>query len=237
MRKVAVIMGSTSDLPVAEKAIQTLKEYGIETEVRVLSAHRCPNEAREFAASARESGFSCIIALAGMAAHLAGAMAANTTLPVIGVPCSGTKLDGMDALLSTVQMPSGIPVASRRYRRGEKRRHPCRPDHGCERRGLAHKLQAARDEGTAAVLKADEETSSATKTEKPSIHINQQKYKIKRRTVIMEKRKNSSTKARPRRFTPPKIPTSSSFPTRTTPPPLTAQRRVPSSARASSTTR
>ena len=96
MRKVAVIMGSTSDLPVAEKAIQTLKEYGIETEVRVLSAHRCPNEAREFAASARESGFSCIIALAGMAAHLAGAMAANTTLPVIGVPCSGAKLDGMD---------------------------------------------------------------------------------------------------------------------------------------------
>ena len=112
MRKVAVIMGSTSDLPVAEKAIQTLKEYGIETEVRVLSAHRCPNEAREFAASARESGFSCIIALAGMAAHLAGAMAANTTLPVIGVPCSGAKLDGMDALLSTVQMPTGIPVAT-----------------------------------------------------------------------------------------------------------------------------
>ena len=112
MRKVAVIMGSTSDLPVAEKAIQVLKEYEIETEVRVLSAHRCPNEAREFAASARESGFSCIIALAGMAAHLAGAMAANTTLPVIGVPCSGAKLDGMDALLSTVQMPPGIPVAT-----------------------------------------------------------------------------------------------------------------------------
>ena len=112
MRKVAVIMGSTSDLPVAEKTIQTLKEYGIETEVRVLSAHRCPNEAREFAASARESGFSCIIALAGMAAHLAGAMAANTTHPVIGVPCSSAKLDGMDALLSTVQMPSGIPVAT-----------------------------------------------------------------------------------------------------------------------------
>ena len=112
MRKVAVIMGSTSDLPVAEKAIQVLKEYEIETAVRVLSAHRCPNEAREFASSARESGFSCIIALAGMAAHLAGAMAANTTLPVIGVPCSGAKLDGMDALLSTVQMPSGIPVAT-----------------------------------------------------------------------------------------------------------------------------
>ena len=112
MRKVAVIMGSTSDLPVAEKAIQVLKEYEIETEVRVLSAHRCPNEAREFASSARESGFSCIIALAGMAAHLAGAMAANTTLPVIGIPCKGANFDGMDALLATVQMPSGIPVAT-----------------------------------------------------------------------------------------------------------------------------
>ena len=112
MRKVAVIMGSTSDLPVAEKAIQTLKEYGIETEVRVLSAHRCPNEAREFAASARESGFSCLIAAAGMAAHLAGALAANCTLPVIGIPCGGGAFSGMDALLATVQMPSGIPVAT-----------------------------------------------------------------------------------------------------------------------------
>ena len=112
MRKVAVIMGSTSDLPVAEKAIQTLKEYGIETEVRVLSAHRCPNEAREFAASARESGFSCIIALAGMAAHLAGAMAANTTLPVIGLPVKTDMMGGLDSLLSIVQMPSGIPVAA-----------------------------------------------------------------------------------------------------------------------------
>ena len=112
MRKVAVIMGSTSDLPVAEKAIQTLKEYGIETEVRVLSAHRCPNEAREFAASARESGFSCIIALAGMAAHLAGAVAARTVRPVIGIPIGGATLAGMDALFSTVQMPPGFPVAT-----------------------------------------------------------------------------------------------------------------------------
>ena len=112
MRKVAIVMGSKSDLPVAEKAVGVLRDYGIEMEVRVLSAHRCPNEARDFAVSARESGFSCILAFAGMAAHLAGAMAANTTLPVIGVPCSGAKLDGMDALLSTVQMPSGIPVAT-----------------------------------------------------------------------------------------------------------------------------
>ena len=112
MRKVAIVMGSKSDLPVAEKAVGVLRDYGVQMEVRVLSAHRCPNEAREFAASAREGGFSVILAFAGMAAHLAGAMAANTTLPVIGVPCSGTKLDGMDALLSTVQMPSGIPVAT-----------------------------------------------------------------------------------------------------------------------------
>ena len=112
MRKVAIVMGSKSDLPVAEKAVGVLRDYGVQMEVRVLSAHRCPNEARKFAASAREGGFSVILAFAGMAAHLAGAMAANTTLPVIGVPCSGTKLDGVDALLSTVQMPSGIPVAT-----------------------------------------------------------------------------------------------------------------------------
>jgi len=112
MGKVAVVMGSRSDLPVVEKAIGVLREYGVETQVRVLSAHRCPNEAREFAASARASGFSVLIAAAGMAAHLAGALAANTTLPVIGIPCRSANLDGLDALLSTVQMPSGVPVAT-----------------------------------------------------------------------------------------------------------------------------
>lgn len=112
MGKVGIVMGSASDLPVVEKAIGVLREYGVTTEVRVLSAHRCPNEAREFAASARESGFSVLIAAAGMAAHLAGALAANTTLPVIGIPCKSANLDGMDALLSTVMMPSGIPVAT-----------------------------------------------------------------------------------------------------------------------------
>ncbi len=110
--KIGVVMGSTSDLPVVEKAIHILEGYQVPFEVRVLSAHRCPNEAREFAASARESGFSVLIAAAGMAAHLAGALAANTTLPVIGIPCSGANFDGMDALLSTVQMPGGIPVAT-----------------------------------------------------------------------------------------------------------------------------
>ena len=112
MRKVGIVMGSTSDLPVVQKAIDVLQSYGVGVEVRVLSAHRCPNEARDFAASARESGFSVLIAAAGMAAHLAGALAANTTLPVIGIPCKSTNLDGMDALLSTVMMPPGIPVAT-----------------------------------------------------------------------------------------------------------------------------
>ena len=112
MKKVGIVMGSKSDLPVVEKAIAVLQEYGVPMEVRVLSAHRCPNEAREFAASARESGFSCLIAAAGMAAHLAGALAANTTLPVIGIPVKSSTLDGLDALLSTVQMPSGLPVAT-----------------------------------------------------------------------------------------------------------------------------
>ena len=112
MGKVAVVMGSASDLPVAEKAVAVLREYEVPVEVRVLSAHRCPDQAREFAASARESGFSCLIAAAGMAAHLAGALAANCTLPVIGIPSGGGAFSGMDALLATVQMPSGIPVAT-----------------------------------------------------------------------------------------------------------------------------
>ncbi len=110
--KVGVVMGSVSDLPVVEKGIKVLQEFGVPVEVRVLSAHRCPEEARDFAASARDNGFGVLIAAAGMAAHLAGALAANTTLPVIGIPCKSTNLDGLDALLSTVMMPSGIPVAT-----------------------------------------------------------------------------------------------------------------------------
>jgi len=112
LKKVAVIMGSDSDLPVVEKAIDTLKEYGIPYEVHVYSAHRTPVETRDFVLGAKDNGFGVIIAAAGMAAHLAGAVAANTVLPVIGIPVSAKKLDGMDALLSTVQMPSGIPVAT-----------------------------------------------------------------------------------------------------------------------------
>lgn len=112
MKKVGIVMGSDSDLPVVEKAINVLESFGVPFEVHVFSAHRTPEEARAFALSAKENGFGAIIAAAGMAAHLAGAVAANTTLPVIGIPCKSNTLDGVDALLSTVQMPSGIPVAT-----------------------------------------------------------------------------------------------------------------------------
>lgn len=113
MKKVAVIMGSASDLPVVEKAVKTLKEFGVPCETHVFSAHRTPEEAREFSVNARKNGFGVIIAAAGMAAHLAGSLAANTTLPVIGIPMkSAAFTNGLDALLSTVQMPSGIPVAT-----------------------------------------------------------------------------------------------------------------------------
>ena len=112
MKKIGIVMGSDSDLNVAEKAADTLKELGVPFEVHVYSAHRTPKEAAEFSANARENGFGAIIAFAGKAAHLAGALAANTTLPVIGVPVKSSTLDGIDALLSTVQMPSGIPVAT-----------------------------------------------------------------------------------------------------------------------------
>ena len=112
MKKVGIIMGSDSDLPIIQKATDMLKSFSVPFEVHIYSAHRTPVEARDFALSARDNGFGVLIAAAGMAAHLAGAIAANTTLPVIGIPCKGPVLDGMDALLATVQMPTGIPVAT-----------------------------------------------------------------------------------------------------------------------------
>lgn len=112
MKKVGIIMGSDSDLPVVQKAVDMLKSLEIPYEVHIYSAHRTPVEARDFAVSARENGFGALICAAGMAAHLAGAIAANTTLPVIGIPCKGGMMDGLDALLATVQMPTGIPVAT-----------------------------------------------------------------------------------------------------------------------------
>ena len=112
MKKVGIVMGSDSDLPIIKKATDMLNSFGVEYEVRILSAHRTPVQAADFAKGARDRGVGVIIAAAGMAAHLAGAMAANTTLPVIGIPCKSTNLDGLDALLSTVMMPTGIPVAT-----------------------------------------------------------------------------------------------------------------------------
>ena len=112
MKKVGIVMGSDSDLPILRKAMDTLDSLGIPYEAHVYSAHRTPEQARDFALHARENGFGAMIAAAGMAAHLAGAIAACTTIPVIGIPCKSTNLDGIDALLSTVQMPSGIPVAT-----------------------------------------------------------------------------------------------------------------------------
>lgn len=111
-KKVAVIMGSDSDMPVVKKALEELKSYGVEYECHIMSAHRTPAAAAEFSAAARENGFGAIICAAGMAAHLAGVVAAYTTLPLIGIPCSSKNFDGLDALLATVQMPSGIPVAT-----------------------------------------------------------------------------------------------------------------------------
>ncbi len=112
MKKVGIIMGSDSDLPVIQKAVDMLRSLEIPFEVHVYSAHRTPVEARDFAVNARTNGFGALICAAGMAAHLAGAIAANTTLPVIGIPCKGGMMDGLDALLATVQMPTGIPVAT-----------------------------------------------------------------------------------------------------------------------------
>ena len=112
MKKIGIVMGSDSDMPIVSKAIDILKQFEVPYEVHIYSAHRTPVEAKEFSEKARENGFGAIIAAAGMAAHLAGAIAANTTLPVIGIPCKSSNLDGMDALLSTVQMLTGIPVAT-----------------------------------------------------------------------------------------------------------------------------
>ena len=112
MKKVGIVMGSDSDLPILRKAMATLSALEIPFECHIYSAHRTPVEARDFAVNARANDFGCIIAAAGMAAHLAGAIAANTTIPVIGIPCKGGMMDGLDALLATVQMPSGIPVAT-----------------------------------------------------------------------------------------------------------------------------
>lgn len=155
MKKVAVIMGSDSDLPVVEKAINTLKEFGVPYEAHVYSAHRTPDQAAEFAMHARENGFGAIIAAAGMAAHLAGAIAARTTLPVVGIPVKGGAVDGMDALLATVQMPSGMPVATVALNGAVNAALLCIQMLAIEDAELAAKLDAKRAKDTAAVLAKD----------------------------------------------------------------------------------
>jgi len=159
MKKVAVVMGSDSDLKVVEKAILTLKDYGVETEVHIYSAHRTPVEAREFTLKARDNGIGVIIACAGKAAHLAGAIAANTTLPVIGVPIKASVLDGMDALLSTVQMPAGIPVATVAIDGAENAALLAIQILAVEDSGLAKKLQDARDQKKQKILAIDKEVN------------------------------------------------------------------------------
>ena len=156
MKKIGIVMGSDSDLPVVKKATDVLKEFGVPFEAHVFSAHRTPEQARDFALHARENGFGAIIAAAGMAAHLAGAIAANTTLPVIGIPCKGGALDGVDALLSTVQMPSGIPVATVALNGGANAALLCIQILAVEDAALADKLAAKRQADAEAVLAKDE---------------------------------------------------------------------------------
>ena len=160
MKKVGIIMGSDSDLPVVSKAIDTLKEYGVPFEVHVYSAHRTPVEAKEFSSSARANGFGAIIAAAGMAAHLAGAIAANTTLPVIGIPVQSKNLGGMDALLSTVMMPSGIPVATVAIDGATNAALLAIQILAVEDKTLADTLDAARKAGEEKVLKKNAEISA-----------------------------------------------------------------------------
>jgi 5-(carboxyamino)imidazole ribonucleotide mutase len=160
MKKIGIIMGSDSDLPVVQKAIDMLNEFEVPFEVHVYSAHRTPVEAKTFAESARENGFGAIIAAAGMAAHLAGAMAANTTLPVIGIPVKSKNLDGMDALLSTVQMPTGMPVATVAIDGAGNAALLAIQILAVEDASLAQKLDAQRAAGAAKVLAKNAEISA-----------------------------------------------------------------------------
>ncbi len=155
MKKVGIIMGSDSDLPIIQKTTDTLKSLDIPFEVHIYSAHRTPVEARDFALSARANGFGVLIAAAGMAAHLAGAIAANTTLPVIGIPCKSSNLEGMDALLSTVQMPTGIPVATVAINGGANAALLAAQIIAVEDKALADKLDQKRISDAKAVLEKD----------------------------------------------------------------------------------
>ncbi len=155
MKKVGIIMGSDSDLPIIKKATDLLKSFDVPFEVHIYSAHRTPVQAKEFSENARKNGFGVIIAAAGMAAHLAGAVAANTTLPLIGIPCKSANLDGMEALLSTVQMPTGIPVATVAINGGGNAALLAMQILAVEDKALAEKLDAKRKSDAEAVLQKD----------------------------------------------------------------------------------
>lgn len=163
MKKVGIIMGSDSDLPIIEKATDMLKSLGVPFTVHVYSAHRTPEEARDFALKAKENGFGVLIAAAGMAAHLAGAIAANTLLPVIGIPCKSSNLDGLDALLSTVQMPTGIPVATVAINGGGNAALLAAQILALEDEELYNKLKAKRESDAAAVLEKDKKVGEKLK--------------------------------------------------------------------------
>ena len=155
MKKVGIVRGSDSDLPIVSKAINTLRAFDVPFEVHVYSAHRTPAQAAEFAQNAEANGFGVLIAAAGMAAHLAGALAAQTTLPVIGIPCKSNTLDGIDALLSTVQMPSGIPVATVGVNNGANAALLAAEILAVSDEEIARRLQEKRQRDTAAVLEKD----------------------------------------------------------------------------------
>jgi len=155
MKKVGIVMGSDSDLPIVQKAVDMLKSLEIPYEVHIYSAHRTPVEARDFAINARANGFGALICAAGMAAHLAGAIAANTTLPVVGIPCKGGMMDGLDALLATVQMPTGIPVATVAINGAANAALLCAQIIAVEDSALAAKLDAKRAADAAKVLQKD----------------------------------------------------------------------------------
>ncbi|MBQ2719106.1 MAG: 5-(carboxyamino)imidazole ribonucleotide mutase [Clostridia bacterium] len=161
MKKVGILMGSDSDLPILEKAFTVLRELGIPFEAHIYSAHRTPAEAAAFAKNARKNGFGVLIAAAGMAAHLAGAVAAQSTLPVIGIPCKSSVLDGMDALLSTVQMPSGIPVATVAIGGGANAALLAAEILAVSDEALAEKLDARRAAEAARVLERDRALTEA----------------------------------------------------------------------------
>lgn len=160
IKKVAIIMGSDSDLPVLKKTIDILKSFGIKTETHIMSAHRTPSKACDFATNARKNGFGVIIAAAGKAAHLAGVLAAHTTLPVIGIPIKASTLDGLDALLSTVQMPKGVPVATVAIDGAENAAYLALQMMGIYNEELMQKLEKMKEDMEKEVILKDEKLQS-----------------------------------------------------------------------------